>query len=462
MTGSPGAAHGQRLARWAAEIRWADLGDDLRSKVRSHILDTLGVMCAGVETSHGRAVQQVVRGWGGAAESTVVGRGWRLPAPSAAFLNAFHGRAYTFDDTHDTGPIHPGSAVVSAALASAEAVNAPGPLFLAGVIAGYEVATRVSASVSPSHYARGFHNTGTCNTFGACAAAGRMLGFDAVAMIEALGLAGEGAAGLRQYQLDGSMVDTSLDGARAAQTGVIAAQLRAGGLAGPHGILDGPWGFCRVLAPETGLSRLDHGLGETYEFAGTAIKPFPSCRCTHGPIEALLALRTRHSIDPREIEEVTIAAFAHSIKVSDRPEIHSRFDAILSHQYCAALALIKGGLDLADFEEARVADPEIRALAARVRVVHDVSLDGAFPAAWPHRIRITLRDGHTFSLDSANPPGTRDHPLAPGLSYEKFLRLSAPVLGRARAEAMRDAIDRLDDSADLRSLVALLHPAGDV
>jgi 2-methylcitrate dehydratase PrpD len=458
MTGSRGVAHGEHLARWAAEVQWEDLGRDLQSKVKSHILDTLGVMCAGVETPHGRAVQQVVRGWGGAAESTVVGRGWRLPVPAAAFLNAFHARAHTFDDTHETGPIHPGSAVVSAALASAETIDAPGPLFLAGVVAGYEVATRVSASVSPSHYARGFHNTGTCNTFGACAAAGRILGFDAETMIEALGFAGEGAAGLRQYQIDGSMADTSLDGARAAHTGIVAAQLRAGGLRGPRGILDGPWGFCRVLADDGDVSRLDHALGTTYEFAGTALKPFPSCRCTHGPVEALLAIRMRHPIDPHEVGEVTIAAFQHSVEVSDRPEIRTPFDAILSHQYCAAVALVKGGLTLRDFEEERLADPEVRAVAAKVRVVHDASLDRLFPASWPHRVCLTLRNGETFSEETEHAPGSAEHPLASALVTAKFLQLSEPMLGRRRADALRWTIESLDTIPNTRAITSLVRP----
>lgn len=452
---------GERLARWAAGVRWEALGPDLQAKVKRHVLDTLAVMCAGLDTPHGLAAQHAVRSWGGAEESTVVGRGWRLPAPSAAFLNAFHARAHTFDDTYEEGPVHPGSAVVSAALACAEATAAPGSPFLAGVVAGYEVATRVSAAVSPSHYQAGFHNTGTCNAFGACAAAGRVLGFDGDAMAEALGLAGEGAAGLRQYQVDGSMADTSLDGARAAQTGLISAQLRAAGLRGPRGILDGPWGFCRVMAPHAEVDRLDRGLGEIYEFTATALKAFPSCRFTHGPAEALIDLCRRQGIDPHQVQEVTIATFKQSIEVSDKPDIRSPFDAILSHQYAAALALLKGRLDLECFREEALADPEVKALAAKVKVAHDPSLDGSYPAAWPHHVQVTLRDGQTFTVLSEHPPGARGVPLSADLIAEKFLRLTGPVLGRERGEALLAAVQSLDAIADIRDLRPLLHPVTD-
>jgi len=451
-------SHGERLARWAAAARWEDLETSLQAKVKAHVLDTLGVMCAGLDTPHAGAAQSAARAWGGAGASTVVGRGWRLPAPSAAFCNAFAARAHTFDDTYELGPVHPGSAVVSAALAAAEAAGASGAALLAGVAAGYEVATRVSAAVSPSHYEWGFHNTGTCNTFGACAAAGRILGFDGAAMADALGLAGGGAAGLRQYQIDGSMADTSLDGARAAQTGVIAADLRAHGLAGPHAILDGRWGFCRVMAPHADLDRLDAGLGGAYEFAATALKPFPTCRFTHGPAEVLLRLRAEARIDGPAVEAVTIATFKQSIEVADKPTVRSRFDAILSHQWTAALALGRGRVGLTDLDAASLADPALQALAARVRVVPDESLE-QYPGRWPHRVTVVLRDGRRLAARSDYPPGGADHPLSPDAVEAKFRSLAAPVLGAAGAERLLASVRELDTVPDVRSLAPLLGPA---
>ena len=77
----------------------------------------------------------------------MIGLPTRLPAPKAAFLNALHARIHTFDDTHEAGPSHPGSAVVAAALAAAETAQASGRTFLAALLAGYETATRVSAAL---------------------------------------------------------------------------------------------------------------------------------------------------------------------------------------------------------------------------------------------------------------------------------------------------------------------------
>jgi len=237
---------------------------------------------------------------------------------------------------------HAGSPVVAAALALAEKHHADGTTFLAAVVAGYEVACRVAVTVSPGHYAHGFHNTGTCTVFGATAAAARILGLDGLATAEAMGLAGAAAAGLRQHQIDGSMFDSALHGARAAQAGIMMAQLRAAGAKGPPTILEGPMGFCTVMAPACDLARLTADLGSRYEFSEVTIKPYPNCRFPHGPTVVALELKARHRIDAAQITAVRIETFRQSMEVSDRAELHTPYDATVSHQYSIALALVHG------------------------------------------------------------------------------------------------------------------------
>jgi 2-methylcitrate dehydratase PrpD len=445
------------LGEFVAALRWSDVDSSLHRKIKAHVLDTLGVMCAGVATAEADAMGTVVRHWGGIEEATVVARGWRIPAPHAAFLNAFHARLHTFDDTYEAGPLHPGSAAVSAALAAAETNDASGAEFLAGVLAGYEVAVRVSAALGPSHYAAGFHNTGTCNAFGACAAAARIFALDATATAEAFGLAGEAAAGLRQYQVDGSMADSALGAARAAQTGVTSVELQRAGLAGPRGILDGPWGICRVMSAQPDLERLERGLGSSYVFAATALKPYPSCRFTHGPIEVLLALRRREGFDPNDVAAVEIATFRESISVSDQPEIRSRLHAILSHQYNAALALIDGRVTLESFDAERISDPALLALAERVRVVFDPALEEAYPSKWPHRVSVTLTDGRRFDALSDHPPGGRDAPITWDQVAEKFVALAVSRLGADAAQRTVAIVASLDERSKVTDLTRELR-----
>jgi len=432
------------LGAFAASLQLDAIEPDLIAKVKDHLLDTIGVGCAGLSDPQAREVAGVVQRWGGQPQAAVIGLPVRLPAPKAAFVNALHARIHTFDDTHEAGPSHPGSAVVAAALAAAETAHASGRTFVAALLAGYEIATRVSAALGTTHYAAGFHSTGTATPFGAAAAAARACGLDALRTTAALGLAGEAAIGLRQYQDDGSMLDTALNGARGAELGVTAAAFAAVGAAGPRGVLDGRWGVLNVMSGGS-AAPLTAELGTRWQFADTKVKPYASCRFTHGPVAALRAAR----LDPQRIASVEIVTFRASVEVSDRPRPRDRMEAILSHQLAAALALLDRPIVPDEFD---APDAIVRALAERVRVRHDSALDAAYPARWPHRIIVSMENGERLTLDSDQPPAADRAQIR-----VKFRALAVPVLGGSNADAIIGVVDDLERLPDVQPLARLLR-----
>ena len=432
------------LGGFAASLTTDAIAPALVAKVKDHLLDTIGVACAGLSDPDARAVVDVVRRWGGQPEASVIGSTLRLPSPKAAFVNALHARIHTFDDTHEAGPSHPGNAVVSAALAAAETAHASGRTLLAALLAGYETATRVSAALGATHYAAGFHSTGTATPFGAAAAAARAFGFDAARTTAALGLAGGAAIGLRQYQDDGSMIDSAFNGARAAEAGVIAASFAGAGQVGPVGVLDGRFGLLNVMQGGA-ASRLTDDLGKRWEFEGTHAKPFASCRFTHGPVATLRAAR----LDPQQVDVVEIATFRTSFEVSDRPRPRDRIESILSHQLAAALALLDRPIVPSELQSP---DALVRALAARVHVRHDPAFDAVYPARWPHRIVVSLRSGERVVLHSDQPPAVDSAQIR-----VKFRTLAGPVFGAANADAIVAMVDDLERLSDAQQLVQLLR-----
>ena len=432
------------LGRFVAGLQCHEVPPFLVVKAKDHLLDTIGVACAGLTDPQARTVTSVVQHWAGVAEASVIGLPRLYPAPKAAFLNALHARVHTFDDTHESGPAHPGCAVVAAGLAAAETARASGPTLLAALLAGYETATRISAALGSTHYSAGFHSTGTATPFGAAAAASRAWGLDASRVTAALGLAGEAAIGLRQYQDDGSMLDTALNGARGAELGVGAAAFAASGVAGPRGVLDGRWGVLNVMRGGS-AAPITADLGQHWEFAATKVKPFASCRFTHGPVAAL---RAAH-LDPQRIAAVEIVTFRVSVEVSDRPRPRDRMEAILSHQLAAALALLDRPIVPHELE---APDASVRALAERVRVRHDPALDGAYPATWPHRIIVSMDNGEQVTLDAGQPPAA-DGPQI----RAKFRSLAAPVFGATNADAIVALVDDLERLADVQPLFRALR-----
>ncbi len=447
-----------RLGAFAADLRFELVPEAVRAKLRHHLLDSLGVICAGINAPESSAMRKFVQARPGRGEAVIIGCAARALASDAAFANTFHGRIHTFDDTFEAGPIHPGTCVVSAALAAGEAAGASGQRVLEALLAGYEVSIRVCAAVGPGHYTAGFHATGTCNAFGAAAAAGIAFGMDAEHISAALALAGEGAAGLRQHQADGGMANSALNGARAARLGVEAAQLALAGLTGPQEILEGRFGLFRMMVGSGDHRAIEHALSTEYRFAETSLKPYPTCRFTHGPIAALRALTRAHDIRAADVESIEIATFRQSIEVSDRPQIRTRSDAILSHQYALALALTRDRITLDDLDESARSREDVRALCARVRVVHDPKLDQQYPARWPHRLTVYCTRNRTFRTESTFPPGGPQAPLTDEAVAVKFESLAVPVLGAKAAHQVRVAVAALESEPDVKALVRRLAP----
>jgi 2-methylcitrate dehydratase PrpD len=368
----------------------------------------------------------------------VIGRDARLPPSDAALLNAFAARRHTFDDTLEAGPIHPGSTVWAASLAAAEHSDADLSRAMLGALCGYELAIRLANLLGPGHYDAGHHGTGTCNAPASGLAAAVALGLDRPRIAHAVSLAAGAAAGTRQYQIDGSISHSALNAARAAEAGTRSALYAAAGFDAPAGQLDGKWGFLGLFGGDAGGF---DDLGSVWAVRRLGVKPYPTCRFTHGPIAALDGLRAQHSLTAGDIETIELHTFAQSISVSDRPDWDGREGALLSHQFALAATLAERPPELATLDRL-AGDEHVRALAGRIAVSHDKALDDRRPGDWPHLLRVHLRDGTALQADSWAPPGEADTPEIRGkaerlLGAERLAALEA-MLADPAAHATRE------------------------
>jgi 2-methylcitrate dehydratase PrpD len=87
--------------------------------------------------------------------------------------------------------------------------------------------------------------------------------------------------------------------------------------------------------------------------------------------------------------------------------------------YCIAAAFIAGGLGLDAFTDAAVADPAVRALAAKVRYRIDPA--NPYPRAYTGHISATLRDG-ARSRSASRKCAAGRRPLTRAEVEEKFAR----------------------------------------
>jgi 2-methylcitrate dehydratase PrpD len=418
----------ERLAEFVTGPAGRDLPRDVQARGGMYLLHLAAVALAGSRADSSQPVLRVVRAAGGRPEATVFGVGRIASAMDAALANGTAAHALELDDDHRTGTVHPGAVVVPAALAACEAAGAAGRTLLRAIVLGYEVMCRVGEAFMGRQFYRGFHPTGTCGVFGAAVAAGVAFGLDREQMVRALGIAGTQASGLAEWRADGSWIKRLHPG-RAAHGGVLAARLAQAGFSGPATILEGPSGFLQAFAFEGAVDAdaITRGLGKEFRAMGTAFKPYPCCRFSHGALDLALALR-RDGITAGDVDSIRLRIYKTDIlNYLRRPP--TTVDAQFCLPYLVAAALVRGRLGLRELTEAAIRDPEILALADRISVEEDPAFTGQYPDRYPTELTVVLRGGRELVRFNDCPSGD---PEAPEYAADPG-RLHEEVRGHVRA-----------------------------
>src|SRR5262245_31656345 len=352
----------RRLAAFVASARYADLPAEIVEKAKRHILDTLGAGLAGATSEEAKRVHAALRLIEGAGPTIVWGTHSRLSPRNAALINGTAAHAFELDDTG--GCDHSGAVVLPAALAALDIAERPvsGTEFVLAVVLGYDVARRVLDGFGgyPAHNEPGWHSTGTCGTFGAAAAAARILALDAGRTAAAISTAASFSSGLWAFIHDGAMTKR-LHAGRAAEGGLLAAQLAAAEVSGPARIFDDVWGGFfttfghRPPVPEALLQ----DLGKDWRIRIAAIKPYASCRDTHSAVDAVRRILSRRALEPDEITAVRVRvnAFLHGM-VGGRSCV-TLPSAQIDLPYAVATQIVFRSNGLLAYTEERRRDPKL-------------------------------------------------------------------------------------------------------
>ncbi|UCH01648.1 MAG: MmgE/PrpD family protein [Candidatus Bathyarchaeota archaeon] len=258
----------RRLANFAYNFSYNSVSDFVIKQVKRCLLDYLGVTLAGYETPLGKTIVNYVKNIGGCREATLIGDGCQVPCSNAAFANATLGHILELDDGHRYARGHPGVTSIPAVLSIAEKEDSHGKDVVTAIILGYEIFARIAKAINPSHLLRGFHTTGTCGTFGAAIAAGKVLDLNEKELTNALGIAGTQASGLMEVFWGESRIKP-LQAGKAAQSGVLAAILAKEGITAPDTILEGEKGFIRATSDSYNLEQIVKGLNQDFEIMNT-------------------------------------------------------------------------------------------------------------------------------------------------------------------------------------------------
>lgn len=412
-------------------VRGKPIDADDRRHAALFVLDAVANAVAGRVTPPGR----IIDGW---AKEAV------RDAGREAFVLGGWIHSLETDDLHRASVVHPGCVVVPVIVALGRRRGLKGHALLDATLRGFEACCRVGMAVGPGHY-KVWHNTATCGPYGSAAAAADLLGLDEAQARDALGNAGTQSAGFWQF-LDTGAMSKHLHASRAAEAGLVAAELAARGFTGAPAILEGAKGFFAGACPDPRPEALLADPGAPWQLRRTSIKPWPSCRHTHPLVDA--ALEAHAALGNSAVAKAEITTYRAAVDVCNRPRPESEYEAKFSLHHCAAVALADGAVDFDSFDEA--ARARLAGLRAKVTVKVDEPFASAYPQAWGTRIEVTTEGGERVVAERRHCKGDPEMPLDAGEMTNKAHRLLAfGGLGQTAAQTLIDGILALADDAPL-------------
>lgn len=445
------------LADFAAGLKYEALDAGMVSNFKKHLLDAIGCGIYGLSQPSSMIVNRYIKQQRGKREATLWLQNFRGPTASIALSLGVMIHSFDFDDYHNA-KVHPGAPVIPAALTVGEATGSSGRDVLAAIVAGYETMIRISLATGPNaSRLRGWHLTGTTGTFGAAAAAGNLLKLTGDQMASALGMAGTQSAGLWAFTADGAMSKRFHPG-HAAHSGVMSALLARQGFRGPTQILEAAdGGFCGAMSDQVDLSLVSKDLGKRFESDRTNIKPYACCASSHSAVDAVLELQRKHRFLAADVQEVHVkTARGVQVQCGFTYEAKGVVQAQMSLQYIVAVAILEGAALLEQFAERKIADPDLVALAARVRVLVDPDIDRLYPERFPNRVEIVLKDGRRLETRIDFPKGSNEKPMSFDEVGEKFRSLTVDSMPKRQGIRVMEAVGKLERLENIKSLAQLL------
>jgi len=450
------------LADWVSSLRYEDIPEDVREHARRFILDNFGCQIAGATLPWSKTYYDMMKATRSGSHSTVAYYGDRMSPDDAAFLNSTFNHANETDDTHLKSPTHPGGIAVPAALALSEFAGATGEQLLVAVVAAYEIQIRLSWACSPFLIYRGHHPPVGVGPFGAAAAGAVLLGFDSDTTVNAFAIAGSHSAGLIEYTKTGGSVKR-IHSAIPTQAGVRAALFAQSGITGPHSIIEGEKGFCKVFAGDYDLSRLTDGLGSHYHLLDNGLKPYSCCHLIHAAFDALDDARDETPLTPENVKSITVATNSEPIlsHIGSITEPTDILGAQFSLPFSMAMRLhhggrgVKGGNGFWDYVDVDCEDPALVETARKVKVI--VAQNDKWERVDEGAgLEIETTDGRKIEACVPFSKGLPENPLSPAEVEEKFRYLVDPVMPAGSPDAVVQAVAGLESITDIDDLVRLL------
>lgn len=430
------------------------------------MMDTIGVnLCASCTEPVSSLFEKFIEGIGGRPDASIIGRSLKCASPYAAMVNGTLAHYLDYDDICFQMRGHPSVAIVPAILALGEKYLCSGKEILESYVVGFEVMAKIGSVIALDHSEKGWHTTGTLGTIGATAASAKILKLDREKTVMALGIGASKASGLRQ---NFGTICKPLHAGNAAKNGVEAAMLAEMGLTSSKNIWEGKYGFLDTFmnGGAYDLQKVLERLSNPFSVIspGIVFKKYPSCSSTHVAIEAMLRLISTYNIAPERVKnincDVNYRVPQDLIHHDPKTGAQGRF----SMEFCLATALTERRVDLDQFEDRKVNDPQIRNIMKKVRMNVPPELQSRDKVDAGYTIvTIELIDGqkYSFRLENSSIKGFPSNPLSREEllgKYRKCVQRSA--LKGEQVNRSIELIEHLERVKNIKELMDILSLEG--
>lgn len=445
------------LSQFSADLDYSKLDSSVKEQVGWILADTVAAMVAGSAEPELLAIAKKQTGAPSKHAAQLIGFGRNSTPEAAAFINGTSGTFLEMDEGNRFSRGHPAVHVIPAALAISQERDASAESFLAAVVVGYEVGSRLGAA---SQLRGAMHPHGTWGTIGAGAACARVAGMAASDMRQTINIAASlTTATSKQTMLEGGLVRNVYAGL-SNRNGLLALNLTECGFTGEH---DGPSSLLgKIISESFDANAVTQGLGQDWHLMRNYFKLHSCCRYNHGTLDAIDQMAASQALPSADnIDRIEVVTYHLAAELND-PAPNNTLAAKFSVPFAVATRIFNNSSALSSFTWDAVRNPKILNLAKKVSVAHDPAMSARLPNERPSRVTIYLKDGSTRTGEAGVNRGDDASPYTREELREKFLNLTGRIWPAAHCERLLQAtLDLANLKISLQAWTELLSPSAE-
>ena len=447
------------FADFICSLSFEKIPASIVDKMKWCALDSLANIIGSQQMMLGRQMIEFVSGMGGSPEVSIPGTSLRTSRVLAAFANGSLFNTLGTGDGYNPGRNHPGGTVWPVAYSLLTQKPCTGREFLTAAVAGYETTCRLAGCLDPSLTLKGFNPTGTIGTIGAAVTAAKMLGFSKKEIVNTIGIAGYLMPFMPFETIKGGYTVTPLNCGHAAQVGLQAAFLAEKGFTGDRYILEGrnQDGICHLLSDSVDLDKMQSELGARFHCDEVYLKLYPSVRPSHGPAEALIALRKENpDLKIGDVVKVIVWTYKSALQFIRPTDVDfSSYACRMNVPFTLAVSLADGELGPLQFEEEKIKNPFVHQLAQKIEIRENPEYSKAYPALSPCDVEIQTVQGKVYKRSLRAAKGDQTNPFSSAEVLAKFDSLTGPILEGDKRRLIKDFILNLENVPNMYDFWAI-------